>query len=337
MMLVTVDSSSQTISEAPTLADVEAYVAVDQASAFVIPNIDFDYYFANPPTSNDDNDGTNANDDADSDEGRTATASPNPLVEIEIRSPSFIYYGQIANNRGTESENNDELQRHWGTIVYYDGSSYEGQWRENQFDGQGTRFESSQIYQGTFRRDEMHGFGATLYLETGVILSGNWSAEGYVQGRGAIEWSNGDIYRGEILNSTLHGEGCLYYMEGEWVAFFSDKWNQGELLNGEGFAVHESGEIFHAIYGADGTREKLLGQYTLDDFGLDFDNMSADQFYSGIEAKGAKSNHSFSSLNALVSICFDVCVIYFLYKVFSNCIEIALHVLRGTSKRKVKR
>jgi len=101
----------------------------------------------------------------------------------------------------------------YGVLYYPNGKpAYEGEWRNNQFEGRGTmynqkpamitinKFDSDygkmentwKKYEGEFYNDEWHGIG-TLYF------------------------SNGDSYHGEFRHNKMHGKGSYYKSGGSVV------------------------------------------------------------------------------------------------------------------------
>ncbi|MEW5922004.1 MAG: hypothetical protein AB1796_13885 [Bacillota bacterium] len=62
----------------------------------------------------------------------------------------------------------------YGTIVWPDGTVYQGEWHEGQMEGEGEiRWPSGSRYVGRWQEGMMHGPG-TIYLPGGAAISGNW-------------------------------------------------------------------------------------------------------------------------------------------------------------------
>lgn len=67
-------------------------------------------------------------------------------------------------------------QRHGrGKFFYQDGGSYDGEWRENKMEGQGTLYYQSDrvAYEGTWVADKFQGYGR-LYNEFPQPLEGGF-------------------------------------------------------------------------------------------------------------------------------------------------------------------
>ena len=90
----------------------------------------------------------------------------------------------------------------FGILIYADGSSYSGEWKENQQHGQGIKtWKKSQgkvaVYKGSYDQGRRHGHGT-------------------------YTTADGDIYVGNWVNNKRHGQGKMTYKEsgkveeGEW-------------------------------------------------------------------------------------------------------------------------
>src|SRR4051812_43882995 len=49
-------------------------------------------------------------------------------------------------------------------------------------------------------------------------------SDGYADGKGVLNWSNGNRYEGEVVVGTINGKGTFYWADGDWY--------QGEFKNG---------------------------------------------------------------------------------------------------------
>ncbi len=78
-----------------------------------------------------------------------------------------------------------------GRIAYNDGSTYEGQWKNNLQHGQGT----------------MHWSNGDSY--TGQFV------DNMLQGQGTMTWATGNTYTGEFANNQPHGQGTFTWANGE--------------------------------------------------------------------------------------------------------------------------
>ena len=130
-----------------------------------------------------------------------------------------------------------------GTIVWVNGDTYEGEWKNGEEHGQGTMvWANGDTYEGEWKNGAIHGQGKMVWV-SGHTYEGKWeNGEMYRDGIGCIEgncengygtvvWDDGDKYIGNFKDSSLHGEGELTFAEdGEkWIG----TWKNGKL-QGEG-------------------------------------------------------------------------------------------------------
>ena len=80
-----------------------------------------------------------------------------------------------------------------GTMVYNDGSMYEGEWENGSRHGQGTlTWDNGDIYEGQWENNVRQGQG-TMTWDNGDVYEGQWE-KNVRQGQGTITWDNGDVY-----------------------------------------------------------------------------------------------------------------------------------------------
>ncbi len=91
-----------------------------------------------------------------------------------------------------------------GKATYPDGSTYEGEWKDGEYHGQG-KFNSDNI-----------GKPDNVYV-------GEFK-DGLMDGQGTYTWSNGEKYVGEWENNKKHGQGTLTLPSGEK---YEGNWNNG--------------------------------------------------------------------------------------------------------------
>ena len=101
-----------------------------------------------------------------------------------------------------EGEVNAQGQREGrGTMVYADGSMYEGQWLAGRYHGQGKMTQA-----------------------TGNVYEGEW-VEGKMQGHGKYSFAGGDVYEGEFQKGAYHGRGKMTFAGGN---VYDGEWADGE-------------------------------------------------------------------------------------------------------------
>ncbi len=143
---------------------------------------------------------------------------------------------------------NGDCENGEGLFAYPDGSKYEGQFQEGKPDGWGTFTNpAGEKYVGTFRQGLRHGKG-TLYFADSTYITGDWVEGEYMgnsriepgrvgcivgdctNGRGTYIFKDGIAkYVGEFRNGMPHGDGVIYYANGErYVGHWADGNFDGE-------------------------------------------------------------------------------------------------------------
>ncbi|CAF0994686.1 unnamed protein product [Adineta steineri] len=132
---------------------------------------------------------------------------PAPLLQpvtIERIYPDGIEY------KGHLKEN----KRHgYGICKFGNGENYEGEWFNDQTNGQGIRrFPSGNRYEGSERNGKRHGYGI-YYVANGEKYQGNW-ADDKMHGSGKYTWPNSTQYEGTFKDDKKHGQGTFTFANG---------------------------------------------------------------------------------------------------------------------------
>ena len=130
-----------------------------------------------------------------------------------------------------------------GRIVYANGGSYEGGFKNSEANGKGTAFHpngdileglweedflingtfyysNGDQYTGTFKKTRGVDFNYGEYIwDNGEIYMGNWKGL-HRHGLGAEYWTDGYIYLGEHRNDQRDGPGIMFYPDGTQVGGF---------------------------------------------------------------------------------------------------------------------
>jgi len=99
-------------------------------------------------------------------------------------------------------------------------SVYKGGWVEDRREGRATFTTPYGSYEGQYLNNKRHGAGKETDAQ-GNVTEGEWT-EGVLT-RGKVSYSNGDIYIGQLNDSSeRHGQGKLLtadgdVMDGQWV------------------------------------------------------------------------------------------------------------------------
>ena len=113
-----------------------------------------------------------------------------------------------------------------GIFQWNDGSFYEGEIKNNNFEGNGKfHWKEGREYIGEWLSGKMHGNGVMSYLD-GSKYEGEF-VKGKREGYGIYKWNENKFYKGGWLNGKQHGNG-FYYNKGKGI---NGRWQCGTLLN----------------------------------------------------------------------------------------------------------
>ena len=87
-------------------------------------------------------------------------------------------------------------------------SEYEGNFKNNEFDGYGVFKSKSYNYYGNFNKGKMKGKGKYEDLIKGSIYDGEFFDD-QKNGYGEEKYSDGSVYKGEFKNGLKDGKGIL--------------------------------------------------------------------------------------------------------------------------------
>lgn len=125
-----------------------------------------------------------------------------------------------------------------GKYIYANGDIYEGNWRNNLWNGKGKLTnKSGDIFDAQWQDGVMHGFCVCKYAN-GDSYKGNM-VSGNISGKGEYIWNNGDKYNGEWTDNEQHGEGIMKLSDG---TKYVGQWASG-VRSGYGVLFKTNGEI----------------------------------------------------------------------------------------------
>lgn len=155
-------------------------------------------------------------------------------------------------------ENN--LPNGQGSMEYFNGWNYTGNWKNGLWNGEGTLKNDSISYVGTWIDNCPNGEGV-LSFSNQSYYDGYWE-NGKRNGWGDCKFSNGDYYIGEWRNNMFDGIGCYIFnsgseYNGNWKdglqhgygiyktdsVTYSGDWEQG-LMHGEGCLEYNNGKKY---------------------------------------------------------------------------------------------
>jgi hypothetical protein len=93
-----------------------------------------------------------------------------------------------------------------GRIKYADGTSYEGDFKNNVIEGFGTLIGINHKYEGSWRAGKMHGGGKSYWYSEQEELQETYEGEyveGLKHGKGEYRWANGRVFKGEWENGEI--------------------------------------------------------------------------------------------------------------------------------------
>ena len=137
----------------------------------------------------------------------------NKNIIRDKRQPEFPFIGGAV-YRGDWDQ---DQKSGFGTQTNSDGSKYEGEFKMNQYHGNGSMWikkgkKSVKQYTGGWIDGQMCGFG-TYYLDNGDVYKGQWVANKRA-GEGRIDYPNGDYFIGQWVVDVQRGFGTMYLKNG---------------------------------------------------------------------------------------------------------------------------
>lgn len=91
----------------------------------------------------------------------------------------------------------------YGTMTWYDGSTFTGLWKNDLRHEGEQRFLDNTLYRGSFVNDKLHGEGKLLFTN-GLVFVGTFN-QGFANSIGKILSPNGDIYFGQHRGFVKEG------------------------------------------------------------------------------------------------------------------------------------
>ena len=109
-----------------------------------------------------------------------------------------IYIGKLANGKRNGP----------GKLIFPDDSQYEGNFKDNEFDGYGVYKCKSYIYKGNYINGKKHGKGKLEDFIKNLVYEGEFSDD-KKNGFGIEKYNDGSIYKGDFKNDVKEGKGNL--------------------------------------------------------------------------------------------------------------------------------
>ena len=126
--------------------------------------------------------------------------------------------------------------------------SYEGEWKDGSFHGQGQmKFRDGRLLKGRWKDNEVEGVAMLTYPKENKHKRMSYEGEflNYkMHGKGRFIWSDGCVYQGEFKNDARHGFGIeTYGTSGFSVSEYKGEYRNGER-SGKGQLVYANGDTY---------------------------------------------------------------------------------------------
>jgi len=134
------------------------------------------------------------------------------------------------------------------------GGTYEGEFFNGKFHGEGTFIKDGRKYVGQWKKHKKHGYGTYIYAN-GDKYVGEWISNKYFD-NGTYIYANGDKYIGEWKKKKYnkpdnlterHGQGIYLYMNGDK---YIGEWRNG-LKHGNGILTYLNGFVKEGVWKKD--------------------------------------------------------------------------------------
>ena len=135
--------------------------------------------------------------------------------------------GTLVYPNGTIYEGKFELGKLWGegNFKHPSGISYSGEWENNLYHGRGILGVPGEfIYEGEFYQGKKDGYGEKTWADN-RRYEGEWE-NGRRHGEGTMYFPDGSYFTGEFINDRKHGEGVLHQADGETI---NGQWQNGQF------------------------------------------------------------------------------------------------------------
>lgn len=157
-------------------------------------------------------------------------------------SDDSVYIGEWSAIKGRHGKGRQE---------WPDGSSYSGEWMNDQACGKGTfKHHNGDIYEGNWENDKAHGKGEFRSKAQEYVYKGEW-ADDLQEGFGIEEYANGMIFKGMFKKGEKNGQGELFLPDkSHYKGAF-----QSNLIHGHGIFNWKNGKTYEGAW----VKNKIVG------------------------------------------------------------------------------
>ncbi len=141
----------------------------------------------------------------------------------------------------------------YGIRKFSDGRCYDGYWESNKQNGHGVfTYADGKRWEGLFQNDKMWtGQGFLYYFKGGELTGKTYDGqlvEGKYRGSGTCHYENGAVYDGEWENGKRHGQGTYIYAdEGENKRRYVGQWRE-DRMEGKGTFTFRDGSTYEGDF-----------------------------------------------------------------------------------------
>jgi len=205
-------------------------------------------------------------------------------------------------------------------IILSDQSVYEGEIKDNKFEGKGEYRTKDYKYYGDFSSGKRHGKGNLEDFEKNIKYKGDFR-NNMKEGYGEEKYLDGSIYKGEFKEDLKHGKGTLLLQENSNYGYDGEfkydqksgkgkfKWSEKKEYIGEwsqdeicGYGILKEDKIIHIGFFLDNIKNGLGASFYLENNFVLLGNWENDIINDfAILINLSKTNNNFYFLNAYIN------------------------------------
>lgn len=167
-----------------------------------------------------------------------------------------------------------------GEMKFESGERYNGEWKEDLMDGEGTyTWLDDTKYKGRFKQGMREGKNGEYDDPQGLKYKGEFFADKFY-GFGEAEWADGRSYQGGWKDGRQHGYGKFIFAKNSKFENYIGNWNEGQIYN-EGRLAMKNGDTYEGEFEGNGIRHGF-GEYIWYSAGLCYRGEWKDDLREGI-------------------------------------------------------
>jgi hypothetical protein len=126
---------------------------------------------------------------------------------------------------------------------------YKGNFKDGKMAGKGNLvWKDGDTYEGDFKNDLRNGFGVLTYSKQSVgdYYKGLWR-DGKMSGKGKLVWKTGETFEGNFENGLKNGFGVLSYSKESSGDYYEGHWKDNKK-SGKGKLVFKNGKTLEGFF-----------------------------------------------------------------------------------------